>query len=330
MSKVELIKKIDPFGFSGAHEENTEENLKEIYEKMKTVLYKYEESDYDVNRVIKSIINKRDLEKQKQLNEKIELERLREIERNNGIINNLRSQERYERHSQQRINYENNQYISPQQHRYSNQEINQSQVRSSDLVRSQDNVRPPDPVRTERLIDDYTPSSQRRHFQLPIDINYSMNSYEDDFQRAIALSEKEARDEADRSYQAKIQREKDEEEAKIRAIKYDEEEAAIIASRNKKNMTPILTSETSTSKKIKIDMSRFDDLPSHISEQLLGELCELLKERKFEEYMQITKTLPPACSVWLSKLKYKGSQLRPKIATRKNDAYMHILERERE
>lgn len=320
MSKAELIKKIDPFGFSGAHEENTEENLKEILEKMKTSIYKYEETDYDINRVIKSIVNKRDLEKRKQLNEQLEMERFREIERNNGIINNLRSQERYERNSQQRVNYENNQYISPQRTRNINHEINQLQ----------DSIRPPDPVRTERLIDDYTPQSQRRHFQLPVVSNYSNNSFEDDFQRAIALSEKESREEAIRSYQAKIQREKDEEEAKLRAIKYDEEEAAIIASRNKRNITPILLPNNSVTEEIKIDMSRFDDLPSSITEQLLCELCGLLKERKFEEYMQITKTLPPACSVWLSKLKYKGSQLRPKLATRKNDAYMHILERERE
>lgn len=311
MEPEKIISIIDPFFERSALASKTPDQLTEIFEKLNDSLYGYSHDDYAPEKIIPLISKKfKDLKrKEDELSRREKAVKQREIELGLSSGAKTRSFPFYEAPGK-------SSFATPR-----------------NTPKRDDYVRPPDkPVRM-RLIDD-EPEDEEMRTAL---INSREQFRIDQLRRALIQSEEDERRREEESYRAKLERdrlaleeerlERERLEADLRAHRLQQEEEDNALAETLKSAAVEVKKEHST-EDVVIDMSRFQDKPSDISEEFLKDICVMLKNQEFENVRAKMKELSAGSIAWFIRLKCGSSTLKSKIVSKDAEAYKCILCRE--
>lgn len=313
MEPEKIISIIDPFFERSALASKTPDQLTEIFEKLNGSLYSYSHEDYAPEKIIPLLSKKfKDLKrKEEELTRRERALKQREAELGLSSAAKTRTFPFYDAPT-------NSSFVTP---------------RNTPKRTDADYVRPPDkPVRM-RLIDDEPEDEAMR-----IALDNSREQYRiDQLRRALIQSEEDERRREEESYRAKIERdrlaleeerlERERLEADLRAHRIQQEEEDNALAETLKSASVQVKREESTDD-IVIDMSRFQDKPSDISEDFLRDICVMLKNQEFENVRAKMKELSAGSIAWFIRLKCGSSTLKSKIVSKDAEAYKCILCRE--
>jgi hypothetical protein len=301
MSDIRRIRNIiDPFYERPVLDQKSDEELREIQNKMENRLYAFEHMHYDPDRVIPRLSQRYEAISQRE----------RELAR--------REQRVQERESQCGI--------SPRSSRGSKRSISfsdgsssqASTLRSTDYSSSSsvqpfskvpDQVRAPDHVVRERLISDDFDELESVRLR---------NEEENELRLALELSKMEADQAEAHAYECE-----DEDDLVEKAYDDDSEDEARdeIKAVVKDEVRETVTIPTA------LNMSRFEDRPPNITPEFLESVRGLLKDQKFDEFMVRLKEVGTSAA-WLVVLKHKGVTLRTRVARHDPDSHLCIEDRD--
>lgn len=309
MDKQIIISLIDPFGERPHLLDKSEEELMKHFETMNNTLYVYHHKDYAPGKVLPTLAKKfRDLSSRE-----AELERreqmIRKKEADYGIRSTLRTRQYPFFESPPAVMRSSQRQTKPAEEK------------------NPDNVRPPDPVRRMRLIDDDEDMDEetRRAIEMSRNDFYRKRNDDDDIQRAIQLSQQDARREEDESYRLKIERERQEEE---RLAKKQQEEQEQLEKALLESTKPRVIEEKPSvvdPNDIQINMEYFKDKPEEVTYDFLKDVCILLKQQDFDGARKKIAELSVGSTSWFVRLKCETGTLKNKIVSRDVEAYKCIL-----
>jgi len=315
MESEKIISIIDPFFERPTLVDKSNAELTSIFEKLNDSLYSYSHNDYAPEKIIPLLSKK-----------------FRELKRREDELN-LREKNIKQRESEMGISSSRKKkslpfYDAPTFATPKHTPLRSTKNEHQKAKRDDDYVRSPDkPVRM-RLIDDDDEDEEMR-----MALNNSREQYRvEQMRRALIESQNEELRREEESYRAKIERDRIalEEEKRER----ERQEKDILASRRlqEDEDNAIAQSLKSAPKEyiddeddIKIDMSRFTDKPSDISEDFLKEICLLLKKQEFENARKKMQELSAGSIAWFIRLKCGNGTLKGKIVSRDAEAYKCIL-----